>query len=75
MAKIGTVLPFAMYFFASSLWQYGLALNKYSDPRTLENGFIFYHIIIIIRVITSKRMRWAWHVARMGRGEAYAGFW
>ena len=28
----------------------------------------------IVRVIKSKRMRWAGHVARMGRGEAYTGF-
>jgi hypothetical protein len=29
----------------------------------------------IVRVIKSIRMRWAGHVARMGRGEAYTGFW
>jgi hypothetical protein len=29
----------------------------------------------IIRVIKSRRMRWAGHVARMGRREAYTGFW
>jgi hypothetical protein len=30
----------------------------------------------IVRVIKSKRMRWAGHVALMGkRGEAYTGFW
>jgi len=31
----------------------------------------------IVRVITSKRMRWAGHVAHMGdrTGEAYTGFW
>jgi hypothetical protein len=29
----------------------------------------------IIGVIKSRRMRWAGHVARMGRGEVYAGFW
>jgi hypothetical protein len=29
----------------------------------------------IIRVIKSRRMRWAGHVVRMGRGEAYTGFW
>jgi hypothetical protein len=29
----------------------------------------------IIRVIISKRMRWAAHVARMGRREACTGFW
>ena len=27
------------------------------------------------RVIKLKKMRWAGHVARMGRGEAYTGFW
>jgi hypothetical protein len=29
----------------------------------------------IIRVIESRRMRWARHVARMGRVEVYKGFW
>jgi ADP-heptose:LPS heptosyltransferase len=29
----------------------------------------------IVRVIKSRRMRWAEHVALMGRGEAYSGFW
>ena len=29
----------------------------------------------IVRVIQSRRMRWAGHVARVGRGEAYIGFW
>jgi hypothetical protein len=27
------------------------------------------------RVMKSRRMRWAGHVGRMGRGEAYTGFW
>ena len=27
------------------------------------------------RVIKSRRIRWAGHVARMGIGEAYTGFW
>jgi len=31
--------------------------------------------LIIVRVIKSRRMRWAEHVARMGRVEAYTGFW
>ena len=29
----------------------------------------------IIGGIKSKRMRWAEHVARMGTGDAYTGFW
>ena len=29
----------------------------------------------VVRVIKSRRMRWAAHVARMGRDEACAGFW
>jgi hypothetical protein len=28
-----------------------------------------------IRVIKSKRMRWAGHVARMGEREVHTGFW
>jgi hypothetical protein len=27
------------------------------------------------RVIKSRRMRWAGHVARMARGAVYTGFW
>jgi hypothetical protein len=29
----------------------------------------------IVKVIKSRRMRWAGHVALMGRGEACRGFW
>jgi hypothetical protein len=29
----------------------------------------------IVRVMNSRRMRWAEHVARMGRGVACTGFW
>jgi hypothetical protein len=29
----------------------------------------------IVRVIKSTRMRWAGHVAHMGRGEVFTGFW
>jgi hypothetical protein len=27
-----------------------------------------------VRLIKSRRMRWVWHVARMGKGEVYTGF-
>jgi hypothetical protein len=36
--------------------------NLYSSPN-------------IVRVIKSRRMRWAGHVASMGRGEVFRGFW
>jgi len=29
----------------------------------------------IVRVIKSRKMRWAGNVARMGRGQPYTGFW
>jgi len=29
----------------------------------------------IVRVIKPRRMRWAGHVARIGEGETYTGFW
>jgi hypothetical protein len=29
----------------------------------------------LFRVVKSRRMRWAGHVARMGRGEVFTGFW
>jgi hypothetical protein len=34
-----------------------------------------YSLPNIVRVIKSRRMRWAGHVARMGRGEVFTGFW
>jgi hypothetical protein len=36
--------------------------NLYSSPN-------------VVRVIKSRRMRWAEHVAHMGRGEVFTGFW
>jgi hypothetical protein len=29
----------------------------------------------IVRVIKSRRLRWAGHVARMGKGEVFPGLW
>jgi hypothetical protein len=34
-----------------------------------------YPSLNVVRVIKSRRMRWAGHVARMGRGEVFTGFW
>jgi hypothetical protein len=36
--------------------------NLYSSPS-------------IIRMIKSRRMRWAWHIARMGRRRMHIGYW
>jgi hypothetical protein len=35
----------------------------------------FYSSPSIIRRLKSRRMRWAWHVARMGRGGTHIGYW
>ena len=42
--------------------------------RHNEDLNVMYSSPNIIRVVTSRRMRWAGHVARMGRGELYTGF-
>jgi hypothetical protein len=34
-----------------------------------------YYSPTIVRVITSKRMRWAGHITRLGRGEVCTEFW
>jgi len=34
-----------------------------------------YSLPNIVRVVKSRRMRWAGHVARWGRGEVCTGFW
>ena len=34
-----------------------------------------YSLPNIVRVVKSRRMRWAGHVARRGRGELCTGFW
>jgi len=46
------------------------------DWRKLHNEKLYdlYSSPNIVRVIKSRRMRWAGHVARMVRGEAYTGF-
>jgi hypothetical protein len=45
--------------------------------RQLHNEELndLYCLPSIVRVIKSRRDRWARHVARMGRGETYTGFW
>jgi hypothetical protein len=45
--------------------------------RKLHNEELndLYSSLTIVRVMKSRRMRWAEHVARMGQGEACTGFW
>jgi hypothetical protein len=45
--------------------------------RKLHNDELhsLYYSTNILTVIKSRRMRWAGHVARMGRGEVFTGFW
>ena len=45
--------------------------------RKLHNEELndLYSLPSIVRVIKLRRMRWAGHVARIGRGKVYTGFW
>ena len=46
------------------------------ECRNLHNEELrgLYSLPNIVRVVKSRRMRWAGHVARMGRGEVCTGF-
>jgi hypothetical protein len=41
----------------------------------IEEHNDLYFLPNIVRVVKSRRMRWAGHVARMGKGEVCTGFW
>ena len=45
--------------------------------RKLHNEELndLYSSTYIVRVIKSRKIRWVGHVASMGRGEVYTGFW
>ena len=45
--------------------------------RKLHNDELndLYFSLNIVRVIKSKKIRWAWHVSGKGRVEVYTGFW
>jgi hypothetical protein len=45
--------------------------------RRLHNGELndLYSTPNVIRVIKSRRIRWAGHIARMGKREVHTGFW
>jgi hypothetical protein len=60
-------------------------LRKIFGPKREEDGswrklyndelHSVYSSLNIVRMIKSRRMRWVGHVARMGRGEVFTGFW
>jgi hypothetical protein len=60
-------------------------LRKIFGPKREEDGswrklhnddlHSLYSLPNIVRVIKSRRLRWEGHVARMGRGEVFTGFW
>jgi hypothetical protein len=47
------------------------------EGRKLHNEELYglYSSPNIVRVIKSRKMRWAWHIARMRRREACIGVW
>jgi hypothetical protein len=55
---------------------FGVEREEDGSWRKLHNDELhsLYSSPIIVRVIKSRRMRWAGHVACMGRGEVFTGF-
>jgi hypothetical protein len=56
---------------------FGPKREEDGSSRKLQNDELhsLYSSHNIVRMIKSRRMRWAGHVARMGRGEVFTGFW
>jgi len=57
---------------------FGTKRDKVTEEwRKLHNEGLndLYSSPSIVRVIKSRRIRWAGHVARMVRGEGYTGLW
>jgi hypothetical protein len=56
---------------------FGLKREEDGSWRKLHNDELhsLYSSPNIVRVIKSRRMSWARHVASMGRGEVFTGFW
>jgi hypothetical protein len=65
----------------SLLCNLGLYLSKCDEVtggwRKLHNEVFhnLYSSLIIIIMIKTRRMRWAWHVARMDIGGVHIGYW
>jgi hypothetical protein len=57
-------------------WIFGPKRDEYGSWRKLHIDELhsLYSSPNIVRVIKSRRMRWAGHVERMGRGEVFTGF-
>jgi hypothetical protein len=55
---------------------FGPKREEYGSWRKLHNDELhsLYSSPNTVRVIKSRRMRWAGHVARMGEGEVFTGF-
>jgi hypothetical protein len=56
---------------------FGPKREEDGSTRKLHNDELhsLYSSSNIVRVITSRTMRWAGHVACMGKGEMFTGFW
>jgi hypothetical protein len=56
---------------------FGLKREEDRSWRKLHNDELhnLCSLLNIVRMVKSRRMRWVRHVARMGRGEVFTGFW
>jgi hypothetical protein len=78
------ILPVVLY--GCETWVFeNRVLRRIFGPKRDEDGswrklyndeiHSLYSSPNIVRMIKSRRMRWAGHMARMGRGEVFTGFW
>jgi hypothetical protein len=59
-------------------WIFGYQMGGVTGGwRKLHNEELrdLYSSLSVIRIVTSRRMRWAGHVARMGKRETRVGYW
>jgi hypothetical protein len=64
---------FSLLSFKPKIYKYIKKFNLSATHKEELNDL--YSSANIFRVIKSRRMRWAGHVARIGKREVYTGFW
>jgi hypothetical protein len=57
-----------------NIFNYRMLRKIFGPEREEDELHSPYSSCNIVRVIKSRRMKWVWHVAHVGRGEVFTGF-